>query len=122
MAGTIQLHVRMRVTNGNFNADFDPPQTNVTQTGQGMHRPVVNVGTTEEVLNFGDIGTEGIVAFRNLDDTNFVTIGPEDTGAMVPAIKIKPGEFQLFRLHPTVVLRAQADTAACLVEMMLLED
>ena len=97
-------------------------QIQIDQTGIGVYDSTVSVGTSEEVLSFGDITTEGLVVLKNLDDTNFVTVGPESAGAMVGLLKVEPGEVQFFRLLPTATVRAQADTAAVKLQVTVFED
>lgn len=123
MANEIQIQTRVTVRKGNFNRTFDPPVVQATQSGQGGFFAVLSIGTSEEVVTFTDVGTYGILTLRNLDDTNFVTYGPESGGAMVPLGRLNPdGEPQVLRLEPGITLRMQANTGACDVEVGLLED
>lgn len=123
MADEIQIQQRVTVRKGNFNRTWDPAVAQVDQAGQGGFSAVLSVGTSEEVIAFTDVGTYGILCMRNLDDTNFVTYGPESGGAMVGFGRLNPGgEPQTLRLEPGITLRMQADTGACDVELLLLEN
>jgi len=52
----------------------------VSRTGAHEHHGVIAVGTSEEELTIhADIGSLGAWKFINLDDTNFVEIGPATT-------------------------------------------
>jgi hypothetical protein len=90
----------------------------ITLTGNYFMSGVQNVGTTDETIALGDIGTVGVVYFKNLDSTNFVTFGADGTNYH---IKLKAGESALLRWNGAAV-HAKADTAACKVEYVIVED
>lgn len=123
MADEIKVRIKMQATNGYLSELFDPGEVSITQTTANAHCPVIDVGTTEEAISFGDVSAAnvGYVAFRNLDTTNYVRIGPESAGAMVPMIRLAAGEVAVMRLNPSVTLRAQANTAAVKLQMKLLQ-
>lgn len=122
MAGTIGLTITNTVKNGTFNDTFKFSGVDITQNNPGQGGYTQLIGTTEEVVNFGDITTEGYMTLQNIDPTNYVTYGPESAGAMVVMGKLKPGEPAVFRVAPGVVMRAKADTAAILLDVRLNED
>jgi len=123
MANEIVLQFGAQVVNGFFRHVFQPGQLQVDQAAIGRAGHAQEIGfAADEVIDFGDISTNGYLILRNLDEDNYVTWGPEDTGAMVTAGKLKPGEIAVLRVAPTVVMRAQADTAAVLLDVCLLED
>lgn len=122
MAGTINVNLSVQATNGNFQDTFNPGQNAITQDAVGFHGPVVTVGTTEEVVPNGDISTLGVFAGRNLDTTNFVTMGASTGGAMYPFQRIEAGESFVFRREPGTILRWKADTSAVQIQMKLFED
>lgn len=76
-----------------------------------------NVGTSEEALLKGAVGTIGMIAIYNSDPTNYVEYRPATT---VPAIKILAGEFQMFRANTSAPMLI-ANTAACDVEYLVIE-
>jgi len=122
MANEIQVTANVAVVNGNFRQTFAPGTLQITQTAQGAYSPIVSVGTSEEDLSIGDIGTLGWLCLRNLDTTNYVQWGPKSAGSMVAAGRIKAGEIAILRLEPGITLRWIANTAACKVQVMLLEN
>jgi hypothetical protein len=73
----------------------------------------------KEALVLGDVATPGYVLMHNLDATNFITVLPDNTGAAV--VKLKPGEYALFRLAAAAPF-VQADTAGCNLEYFLIPD
>ena len=90
----------------------------VNITGDAFTHEVQSVGTTEEELPQGaDLGTPGFILVKNLDSTNYVEVG-HSTG--VYAAKLLAGEVCLFRLN-SGTLYAKANTAACLVEYIIVE-
>lgn len=122
MANEIKLNISLQCDNGNFKQQFNPGQIQISQAAQGFHGPVVTVGTTEEAVPTGDIGTFGMLTGRNLDTANYVTVGPSTGGAMYPMQRIEAGETFVYRLEPGITLRWKANTSAVKVQMHLFED
>jgi len=92
---------------------------NVTVTGDSLTHGVQSVGTSEEALTISaDIGTPGYTFLKNLDATNYIEVG-STTG--VYDIRLKAGEIALYR-HNSAALYAKANTAACLLEYLVIED
>lgn len=108
MANEIQLSVYFVVSNGYYKDTINTGLLNVDQAAIGRGGHVQSIGTTEEVVDLGDVVTNGILFLRNLSTTDYVVYGPEDSGAMVVFGKLKPGEVGLMRIAPTVVVRAKA--------------
>jgi len=74
-----------------------------------------DVGTSEEVVNFGDIsGAPAWVVIKNLDSTNFVQFGA--TGLTGFTVKLKPGQSASFATALTP-LYAKADTAGVRIQI-----
>lgn len=122
MANELTINVAAECVNGSFRSRFDLGNAlKVDQAAIGAAAGVVNVGTSEEDLAHAELSVPGYAFFRNLDTTNYVTIGPKSGGAMVPLIKLKAGEVALMRLAPSVTIRAAANTAAIKLQMLILE-
>jgi hypothetical protein len=123
MSDEIKIGVQMSITNGLFKDSFAPGTINVNQGTQGAHSSIVTVGSTaEEDLVTGDIGTLGWAMGRNLDSSNYVTVGPSTGGPMHPFQRIKAGEPFAFRLEPGITWRWRANTADVKVLVKILED
>lgn len=123
MTNELTVNISSNLTNGNHKESFGSGTFRVDQDAIGAHSPVVIVGTSEEVMAVGDVSTLGWLFLQNLDDTNYVTYGPDDGGgSMVAFGRIEPGELHAFRLEPGITMRWQADTADVKVKMLLLED
>lgn len=122
MANEITASVSVTCVNGSLRTAFQPASKQITQTALGGHSTVWNVGTSEEDLATGDISTLGVMGLLNTDATNYVQIGPKSGGAMVAAMRLKPGEPNFIRCEPGITWRAKADTAACKVLVWLMEN
>lgn len=121
MANQIQAQFSFTLQNGDHSEHVEVNDFQDSQTGLGAHKPILSIGTVEEVVSFGDVTTPKYLFFRNLDDTNFVQIGPESGGALVPLASPGPGQWGFLPLDPGVILRAKADTAACKVLFLITE-
>lgn len=90
-----------------------------TMTGSEATKFFQSVGTSEEALELGqDIGTPGFIFIKNHDTTNFVSLR-RATGEG-NCVKIRAGGVALFELAATAPY-VIADTAACRIEVLLLE-
>src|SRR5438552_17367532 len=93
MAGELTLSVSVsQVKNGitfakTWNDVFDV-------TGNTPISNIQNIGLTDETLDLGDISALGFIAIKNIDTTNFVSIG-YTSGTYFA--KLKRGEFVVFR-------------------------
>jgi len=97
----------------------------ITVSGSEFIHGVQSIGTSEEVVQaIADIATEGFFIGRNLDTTNFITLGYADVsvGDDARPIKMKAGEPCLFRIAADSALYALADTGACRLEYWIFED
>ena len=122
MANEITVNINATCVNGYHRTPFQPSTKQITQTAVGEYSATWTVGTSEEDMSTGDITTMGLLGLLNTDTTNYVQIGPKSGGAMVPAMRLKPGEPNFIRCEPGVTWRAIANTAACKVKVWLLEN
>lgn len=121
MSGEIKINLKVSLENGFIKDSFNPGQVSIDQATAGRGGYVQEIGTAEEVLNFGDVATEGLFILRNVDATNFIEYGPESAGSMVAMGKLLPGEWGLTRLKPGVIVRAKADTAPAKLDVRIYE-
>ena len=123
MSDEINISLNVQVTNGNMKETISPGTLQIDQSAVGRAGHAQSIGTSAETVSLGDISTNGVLYLRNLDETNYITFGPQsDAGTIEVLGKLKAGEFALLRLAPSIVLWAQADTAACLLDVKLFED
>lgn len=119
MANELTLSGSLSFSKGGVTASASKTGLLVTVSGTEYTELIQEIGTSEEALTIGDIGTLGYVYIENLDATNFVEIRPGSGTADL--IKIKAGEFAIFRAALNGPY-AIADTAACRVKLVLIED
>lgn len=92
----------------------------VTVSGNTPISNVQSIGTVDESLDLGDISSLGYIIAKNLDATNYLELG-HTSGTY--EIKLKPGEFCAFRVGSGMTaIHAKANTAACLLQYLLLPD
>ena len=102
-------------------SDMDLIGQTFTVSGTNFVKGTQTIGTTAEVLAKGDITTPGYLVIKNTDPTNYIEIDNASFTIDAGTIRIKPGEFQTFRVRGTNIY-ACAKTAACVVKYLLLED
>lgn len=125
MANEIKFSGSLVLVNGYLKHTFAPGAIQITQASPGRGGSAQLIGTTEEVVDVGDVVAPGWCAMRNLDTTNYVDVGPEygpsGGGVLVEMLRIQPGKYGIFPLHPSVVLRAKAHTAPVLLDVYVYE-
>ena len=121
MADEIGLSIDLRVSKGSLSI-AKPLLAQIDMAGTRYSSGVQAIGfAAHEQIGLGaDVGTKGWAIFLNLDATNFVQIGRDVAAAFVPHDKLLPGEFCVSRLSAGGVY-AQADTAGCDLEFIILE-
>lgn len=99
-----------------------------TSTGKRTTKLTQTVGTSEEVLDLGDITSVGAIMIRNLDPTNFVNVKTTTSGTIIARLDPdtdgdgKGGFMLLSRAGSGLQAPwAIADTAACKVRITLFE-
>ncbi len=119
MSDEIQVNLSVRVEKANKLWSFTPGQftQDLTTARRGGNDQLI--GLTPEVLTDGDVAAPRLCVLRNLDATNYVTVGPQSstTATMEPTMRIPAGASVLLWLDPTVVLMAMANTAAVNLEV-----
>lgn len=116
MANELNLSMSLSFSKGGAKVDRSEG-VQVDVTGDAYTSNVQEVGTSEEVILEGtDLGTPGYVFIKNLDDANYVEVG---LTASYP-VKLKAEEVALFRANGAIY--AKANTAACNVETVIIED
>ena len=125
MAGTLTGTLSMKFTPSTTGqTTINPPDINFSFTVAGDHRMsgTIDVGTSMEALVLGDITNAGWVLLVNTDQTNFVEFNSDADGTNETG-KMKPNEFAFFRMGDAhKILNLKADTAACDVQYLVLED
>lgn len=118
MTDEITIINEMRAVNGNLN--FKPGK-NTKQFDQTTARAgsfTVEVGTTEESIDFGDLAP-GYYQLTNLDATNYVQVGYATT-VYVHRLLADGGSLQAY-LESGVTVFVKANTAACDIQVQAID-
>ena len=118
MANEISVTTTVTLANGTLVASFAPAAFTIDQTDAKVSNQVLDIGTTEENVSFGDITTGGQLCIQNHDATNFVEVYPSDSTGDAFA-KLLAGEVAIIPLQSGVTVTAKADTATCEVQFCL---
>lgn len=112
MSNEITASVNIQVTNGDYKDSFYK-SISIDQTTAGVAGGIYSVTTSESNVPFTTITTNGVLCLQNLDDTNFILAGLDDSGTGKFIFKIPAGGLAYFQMIPSVNLRVKADTATC---------
>jgi len=117
MAAELSLNISANETkNGvTFGATFNGT---VDVAGDSPIFEVKSIATTDTTLDLGAVGTPGYLIAKNLDATNYITLGGDGTNYFD---KLKAGEFMVKRWNGAAV-HAKANTGACLLQYLLIPD
>ena len=122
MANEITALAKFTLDNGSLKYTSNPGSIQIDQATARMFASVVTVGTTEEVVAFGDVSAPRVCVMQNLDATNHCEWGPTSSGAMVVAGRLRPASVaSQFEIDPGITLRMKADTASCDVLVIVTE-
>lgn len=119
MADELTVAASLAFSKSSRNVSITIGGTTFDVAGDKYSKIIQAIGTSEEALALGDVGTPGWVLVKNLDATNYVSLRPA-TG-VADMIKMKPGEFALFRLAGAAPF-AIADTTSCDIEIVIIDD
>jgi len=121
MANELTINLtQFQFLTGNRKVSREPGSLTFDVTGDKFTHAVQEIGVAEEAIDLGDVAAGGYSFWWNHDATNFVEIRA-DTGE-TDLIKLKAGEIAVFRLSGDSTPYAIADTGACELEYVILED
>lgn len=121
MSNEIRVNANVTCTNGSYTDSF-LRNIQVNQATANGTRPGIVCTTTDTALSFPGISAFGFLCAFNQDPVNYVQIGPDNSGAILPMVRVGPGEVAVMRIVPGITLRAQAHTASCDVMFWMLEN
>ena len=119
MANSLAITMSMELSDGTNKMVVSPPRYSNTPSTFNYHGTIWNIGTTAEAMPTGDVSSNRWVYLKNLDTTNFVTVGPDSAGTQIDMIKLFAGDFAMFPVKAGVTIKGKADTSACKVELRL---
>ena len=110
----------LAVKNGNLvysvSTSFRPNQT----TANGPSPGAVSVTTSGVDIPLAQLATPGLARIKNLNATNYVTIGLWDSTTFFPLLELLPGEEYVMRLSRAALtgqtIRAVAHVATCIIQ------
>lgn len=120
MADEATVTTKLSFVKGSVSTALSDSSGTFDVTGTRYIRNVQDVGfSAAEALDMGDITDPGWCYMKNLDSSNFISVyaATGETAFM----KIKAGEHFVFRMLATAPF-VQADTAACDLEYMIVQD
>lgn len=121
MANEIQLSVALAAAKGGIEEALKLLNAVFSMTGTRMKSETVSVGTSEEAIPLGECGSAGWFMAWNHDAANFVELRVATGGTKFA--KMRAGEPCIFRWGSGISAPFWiADTGACLVEYLLIED
>lgn len=124
MANETSVTNVIRCVNGTFVRQWAPQTIQISNAvaRADQHVQVIGFAADEVITVASDVVTLGVAAFQNNDVTNYVDIGPDNSGTMLPMIRLYPGETATMRLKPGITLRAQAAVAAVPLDVFILNN
>lgn len=120
MANEINYFGSLSVSKGNLSFRIDGANATADLAGVRVNRTVQNIGTTYEAIAVGDLATVGFAFFKNLDATNYVEVGGENSATFVPVLRLLPGE-TAGPVRLSVAPHARANTAAVNLDVTICE-
>lgn len=112
----IQVNFSSSLSREEFSESFQDDQAT-----PGLYSAVVAVTTSCAAVSEGPLTTPKWVSVKNLDPSNFVTLGPDSGGVMIPALRVDPGESNAFTMSTETSWRWRADTATVRVQLKMWE-
>ncbi len=85
-------------------------------SGTDYQHGTQSIDTGEEAIVIGDVAAGGYIIIKNHDTTNYVSIHKTGVAAVV---KLNAGDIAMFRTE--IAPFATADTAACIIEYLILD-
>lgn len=111
-ANEIQSVINLKVTKGSLDVTRSVSQqltlTAAKPNAAGFTQ-AIPTNTAGTAVTLGDVTTNGVAWFRNLDTTNYVEIGVQVSGDFYPLVRLNYGEAWSFRLAQGVAPYARAN-------------
>lgn len=128
MANEIRKSIRLSIDNGIDSDSFGGDTKLATQAtatpAVRMQSLTLQASTSDTALTFGGMasGNLGEVLFENLSTTTgqYITIGPDSGGAIVPMFRLYPGQQASMQLVPSTTYRFQAATGTPMLSITVL--
>ena len=119
MANELSISLTLGFSKSNISTTMTSGTQHFTVTGTDYVRQTMSVPTSVTALPLGGIATPGYCMITNRDTVNYVEVYTAVAGAA--AIKLKPGEWAIFRFT-TAAPAVKANTAAVRIDYLLIAD
>ena len=117
MSTTLRLAVDMNYDNGEIT--HQTGTVSITISGDDYRKITQNIGTSAELLSFGDC-TPGYILVVNDDSTNYIELATDNMMANIFA-KITAGGMALFPNAASGTPYARANTSACDITLVAID-
>lgn len=118
MADELTVTVAMSSTKGGTTLSLSGTDK-VTVSAVPAVRMVADVAVAGGALSLGAVATPGYMIIHNMDASNYINLG--NSGDPLP-LKVKAGEWQVFRWATGMTPYAAANTATVQIEYFLCSD
>lgn len=111
-ANEIQSVINLKVTKGSLDVTRSVSQQltlSAAKPNAAGFTQSIPTNTAGTAITLGDVAINGVAWFRNLDTTNYVEIGIQESGVFYPLVRLNYGEAWSFRLAQGVAPYARAN-------------
>ena len=117
MANEITITTGLVATSGSFLVQHSTltKQATLTTATRSLNTQLISVSSTALVIASAVGAAGGWAWFRNLDTTNYVSIGVQVSGTFYPLVRLNAGEAAVFRLG-VITPYAYANTGSVYLE------
>lgn len=123
MANELIFNGNLALNNGKLVRAVNLGSQRITQAAAFAYSNTQSLTTAEETIAVGaDIATLGVAVLNNLDSTNNIEWGPDNSGTMLGAGILKPGEAFPLRLKPGVTYKAKASAGTAKLDVTIFND
>ena len=121
MAASLQVNASMTLTDTGVNESSNPGTKTITPTTSNNQSGVFPVPTSAAAIPLGGIAP-GYAQITNLDVTNYVEVGVQVAATFYPLTRLNAGEPQVWRMAQGITPYWRANTSACLVQKIILQN
>ena len=125
MANEITSGFTLNVTKGSLTFSRNmSKQITLSASSPNVAGGTQSIPTTAggEAVGLGDVATNGVAYFVNLDSTNYIEIGVNVAATFYPLIRLNAGEGFPMRLAQGIAPYARANTAAVVLEYHIFDN
>lgn len=125
MANEISTSLSLSISKGSLSFSRSiSKQITLSASSPNMAGGTQSIATASagEAIGLGDVATNGVAYFVNLDATNYIEIGIQNGGTFYPLARLNAGEWAQMRLAQGVAPYARANTASAILEYHIIDN